>query len=118
MRTPEELPLSEEASAALTLKIKEQDTYLKKSKDSADSLDSAREKCKLDANSNYKIVAEAKSADNHYYVTLATPIPGCQLKSGYVFADHVSAPLSAGGEYCQYSWEQKPGTTDYTTYDE
>lgn len=110
--------LSEEEAAAVSLKIKGEDTYLKKTMDSASKLDIGNERCKLLANTTYKLKASPKPSENHTFVTLANKIDGCELTSGYVFSEHINIPQGSAGSYCAYSWEEKPGTTDYTTRDE
>lgn len=118
VRQSSEEVLSEEEAAAVILKIKDEDTYLKKTMESASKLDSGNERCKLQANTSYKLKEAPKPADNHSFVSLASQIPGCEITSGYVFSDHINIPAANLGSFCNYSWEEKPGTTDYTTRDE
>jgi hypothetical protein len=56
--------------------------------------------------------------EKHYKVEITDPNFTCGFKVGYVFSEHVKVSGgSNGSSFCQKSWEEAPGTTDYTTFD-
>jgi hypothetical protein len=84
--------------------------------------------CDLVAGKKYTYSGSAWQESKHYQFTVTNTEFDCAFRTGYVYAEHVTlggtqtGGSSGGGvnpnsPYCQYSWEEKPGTTDYTTYD-
>jgi muramidase (phage lysozyme) len=72
------------------LKVGKADTALKINTSSSDTLEKGTEKCTLYTNSLIYLSKAPQLEQNHWKVSLAEPISGCQLESGYVFIDHVS----------------------------
>jgi hypothetical protein len=78
--------------------------------------------CELVPNVTYRLASDPVPAPvGHFAVTITNSDYNCPFKNGYIFAEHVNVSYSSssgsGSAYCQYSWEEKLGTTDYTTFD-
>jgi muramidase (phage lysozyme) len=71
-------------------------TFLKVSAAQTADLADGTGKCALAPNTRYKASATPGFEGEHMTVVLAEPLPGCQLKGGYIYLEHVSAS-SAGG---------------------
>jgi muramidase (phage lysozyme) len=73
-------------------------TFLKISDAQSEALAEGSGKCALSPKTLYKISARPGFKGEHMTVTLAEPLPGCQLASGYIYISHVSSS-SAGGAW-------------------
>lgn len=72
--------------------------FLKASEAQAETLAEGSGKCALTPDTLYKASVKPGFEGEHMIVTLAAPLPGCQLSRGYIFMSHVSSS-SAGGAW-------------------
>lgn len=78
----------------------------------------ADEMCDLDKGAKLSTASDPVFTEHHYKAVVTSDSFKCSFKTGYVFSDHVTATgEGSDSPYCQRSWEEAPGTTDYTTYD-
>jgi hypothetical protein len=85
--------------------------------------------CNLKPGKKYTFKGPVYEENKHYFFEKITNSEfDCGLEKGYVFAEHItiegakvtakpSSSSNPDSPYCQYSWEERPGTTDYTTID-
>lgn len=101
------------------IQIQGVETVLKIRIDESTDLNPGSERCGLDKNQRYDLTQQPQFAPDgkHLKVSLAKKIPGCEFTVGLVFAEHVKSSLPTS-PYCQFSWDERPGTTDYTTRDQ
>jgi len=67
-----------------------EDTFLKQSTDSSDSLSWGSEKCRLFAGARINSAITPQVISGHFYIDMTTSIPGCEFAKGYVWKGHVS----------------------------
>jgi len=79
------------------LRIGDQDTWLKKTTAQSSTLELAKEKCSLYANSLVPIQAAPTTDGVHYLVNTRRIIPGCEFSLGYVYIPHVTETSTGGG---------------------
>ena len=72
--------------------------FLKASASPDENLSEGAGKCALTPNTLYKASSKPGFEGEHMIVTLAEPLPGCQLTRGYIYMTHVSSS-SAGGAW-------------------
>ena len=99
-----------------SIEVGERETLLK-ARPAARSDLGSREKCELRPGVTLELAeAPMPVAGSYLYVRLSRKVPGCDFKEGFIFAPHVAAD---GGPFriCEKSWEQAPGTADYTLID-
>jgi hypothetical protein len=82
------------------------------------SLLKADEKCELAAGAKIATKDSPVWESKHYKATVVSDEFKCGFQTGYVFSEHVTASHSSDSSFCSKSWEEAPGTTDYTTFDE
>jgi hypothetical protein len=76
------------------------------------------EKCSLKNGMKLATKQAPEYTEKHYKVEIAEANFECGFKVGYVFSEHVKVSGdSSGSSFCQRSWEEARGTTDYTTID-
>lgn len=82
--------------------------------------------CNLKAGKKYTYSGAARLSGKHYYFEVTNKEFDCAFRGGYVFSEHIAlsgeqgqdgSSGGVGSSVCQYSWEERPGTTDYTTFD-
>jgi len=73
-------------------------TYLKISPAQASDFTEGSGRCALDPNTLYKASSKPGFEGTHMTVQLAEALPGCGLRGGYVYMEHVSSS-SAGGAW-------------------
>lgn len=75
--------------------------------------------CYIPANTDFNLKTSPKLVARHYEVELKSPLKGCSFTKGYLYEDHVRETSGAAASgYCSAYWEEKPGTTDYTIFDQ
>ncbi|MCX5793472.1 MAG: glycoside hydrolase family 104 protein [Elusimicrobia bacterium] len=71
-------------------------TYLKTSEAGSETLTDGNSRCRLEADTLYKLRAAPVFEGQHVIADLETPLPGCAFTRGYVYLPHISS-TSAGG---------------------
>jgi hypothetical protein len=106
-----------EAAAAFVGFTAIEATILKARKDMSSEL-KANEKCAIKEGVKLATKRAPEYTEKHYKVEITDPNFNCGFKVGYVFSEHVKVSGgSNGSSFCQKSWEEAKGTTDYTTFD-
>jgi hypothetical protein len=79
------------------------------------------ETCPLAHGVRYMLSADPRIDKGHYKVTIKNPDFKCAFKTGHVYHQLIDVSFSTGpfdgSNICQKSWEEAPGTTDYTLVD-
>ncbi|MEY3901636.1 MAG: hypothetical protein RL189_942 [Pseudomonadota bacterium] len=82
--------------------------------------------CNLKTGKKYTYSGAARLSGKHYYFEVTNTEFDCAFRGGYVYSEHITlgggqaqggSSGGVGSSLCQHSWEERPGTTDYTTFD-